>query len=198
MECKLLTILIQVRNRTGPDKWAGGNDHICGVVFAQAIRLTNYYLFKFVGIQYSGTGRVAFLPDTPEGREVAGLLRVCFDRRLTFTVGRSLTTGRTLPWLFPAFKHLSNLPIRSVAGYVSCLFLSNKLRIVINDSFMKTLIVGLDNSVVWNGVHHKTSPRGGTSHYGWPDSTYFVRVKEELKAKGITRVWSLSLSGFFD
>ena len=46
-------------------------------------------------------------------------------------------------------------------------------------------LLGLDNSVVWNGVHHKTSPSGGTLHYGWPDSTYFYRVKEELKAKGI-------------
>ena len=45
--------------------------------------------------------------------------------------------------------------------------------------------IGLDNSIVWNGVHHKTSPSGGTQHYGWPDSTYFFRVKEELKLKGI-------------
>ena len=48
------------------------------------------------------------------------------------------------------------------------------------------LLPGRDNSIVWNGVHHKTSPYGGTSEYGWPDNTYFFRVKEELKAKGIT------------
>ena len=48
---------------------------------------------------------------------------------------------------------------------------------------------GLDNSVVWNGVHHKTSPSGGTIVYGWPDPTYFLRVKEELKLKGIVSSW---------
>jgi deltex-like protein len=91
------------------------------------------------GVMYSGTSRAAFLPDIPEGREVAALLRICFERRLTFTVGRSLTTGR-------------------------------------------------DNCIVWNGVHHKTNPSGGTQYYGWPDSSYFFRVKEELKAKGIVTV----------
>jgi deltex-like protein len=79
---------------------------------------------------------VAYLPDTPEGREVLHLLEKCFERRLTFTVGRSITTG-------------------------------------------------LDNCVVWNGVHHKTSRSGGPQRYGWPDETYFFRVKEELKSKGI-------------
>lgn len=44
---------------------------------------------------------------------------------------------------------------------------------------------GQENSVIWNAVHHKTSRSGGTSHYGWPDETYFDRVKDELKAKGI-------------
>ena len=64
------------------------------------------------------------------------LLRTAFERRLTFTVGTSITTGET-------------------------------------------------NTVVWNGIHHKTSVQGGTSHYGYPDKTYFSRVKEELAAKGV-------------
>ena len=51
-----------------------------------------FYLF-ILGVRYSGTSRVAFLPDIPEGRSVAEMLRICFQRRLTFTVGRSLTTG---------------------------------------------------------------------------------------------------------
>ena len=88
------------------------------------------------GVHYSGTYRHAFLPDNPEGREVLQLLRICFDRRLTFTVGRSLTTG-------------------------------------------------CDNVVTWNGVHHKTSTHGGPAYFGFPDDSYFFRVKLELKAKGI-------------
>lgn len=45
------------------------------------------------GQLYSGTRRRAFLPDSAEGQKVCRLLRVAFDNRLTFTVGRSRTTG---------------------------------------------------------------------------------------------------------
>lgn len=50
----------------------------------------------------------------------------------------------------------------------------------------RSVTTGMDNCVVWNGIHHKTNTAGGSSHFGWPDETYFERVKEELKAKGIT------------
>jgi len=89
------------------------------------------------GRNYSGTSRVAYLPDNEEGREVLALLRTSFDRKLTFTVGTSVTTGRS-------------------------------------------------DTVVWNGVHHKTNLSGGSSHFGYPDATYFSRVKEELAARGVS------------
>lgn len=79
-------------------------------------------------VQFSGTHRTAYLPDTPEGREVLGLLEEAFNRKLIFTVGRSVTTGR-------------------------------------------------DNQVVWNGIHHKTNLSGGSAYFGFPDETYFKRVK---------------------
>ena len=60
------------------------------------------------GKAYTGTTRTAYLPDNPEGNEVFNLLKEAFDRKLIFTVGRSVTTG-------------------------------------------------LDNQVVWNGIHHKTN-----------------------------------------
>lgn len=37
---------------------------------------------------------MCYLPDTEKGRIVLKLLRVAFQRRLVFTVGRSVTTGR--------------------------------------------------------------------------------------------------------
>jgi len=37
---------------------------------------------------------------------------------------------------------------------------------------------------VWSGIHHKTSPAGGT--FGYPDPTYLDRVTDELKARDIT------------
>jgi deltex-like protein len=64
------------------------------------------------------------------------LLQEAFERKLTFTVGRSVTTG-------------------------------------------------LDNQIVWNGIHHKTTISGGAANFGYPDPTYLTRVKEELAFKGI-------------
>ena len=45
------------------------------------------------GQSYSGTSRVAYLPNTPEGCDVLQLLRRAFNSRLVFTVGTSATTG---------------------------------------------------------------------------------------------------------
>jgi deltex-like protein len=43
------------------------------------------------GKEYADNCRSAYLPDTEEGRKVLMLLKVAFDRRLLFTVGKSLT-----------------------------------------------------------------------------------------------------------
>jgi len=76
---------------------------------------------------------------------------------------------------------------------------------------------GVDNCVIWNGVHHKTclegklprrlaDPRlinkleyvliheiGGAASFGYPDETYLERVTEELADLGVTAA-SLSLT----
>ncbi len=97
-----------------------------------------YYEFPD-GPGYSGTTRNAYLPNNKEGKEVLALFKVAFDRKLMYTIGRSVTTGK-------------------------------------------------DNCVVWNGVHHKTNLDGGPAYFGYPDNTYFNRVKEELAAKGVVPV----------
>ena len=89
------------------------------------------------GTRYSGTRRVAFLPGNEEGIECLGLLILAFQRKLTFLVGTSLTTGRK-------------------------------------------------DTVVWAGIHHKTNPHGGVAQFGWPDETYFARVKGELSDRGVS------------
>lgn len=63
-------------------------------------------------------------------------MKIAFDRKLIFTVGRSVTTGK-------------------------------------------------DNQTVWAGIHHKTSLSGGSSKFGYPDPTYFQRVREELASRGV-------------
>ncbi|XP_037101819.1 probable E3 ubiquitin-protein ligase DTX3 isoform X1 [Syngnathus acus] len=45
------------------------------------------------GVRYPGTDRSAYLPDSPDGNRVLGLLRRAFEQRLTFTIGTSMTTG---------------------------------------------------------------------------------------------------------
>ncbi|XP_071099632.1 uncharacterized protein [Haliotis cracherodii] len=43
---------------------------------------------------YRGVNRRAFLPDNDMGKKVLRMLKIAFDRKLVFTVGRSLTTGQ--------------------------------------------------------------------------------------------------------
>lgn len=93
---------------------------------------------KLDGKNYTGTYRTSYLPNSKEGREVLGLLKIAFDRKLTFVVGTSVTTGQK-------------------------------------------------NTVIWNGIHHKTSTSGGAVNYGYPDPTYFNRVIEELASKGVNK-----------
>lgn len=49
-----------------------------------------------------------------------------------------------------------------------------------------SLTTGRKNTVVWAGIHHKTNTHGGVSSFGWPDETYFARVKGELSDRGVT------------
>ncbi|KAA0717321.1 putative E3 ubiquitin-protein ligase DTX3 [Triplophysa tibetana] len=46
------------------------------------------------GQSYQGAARTAYVPDSSEGRKVLKLLERSFDQRLTFTIGRSSTSGR--------------------------------------------------------------------------------------------------------
>jgi deltex-like protein len=62
--------------------------------------------YKFSnGNNYSGTSRTAYLPDSPIGMKILGMLKVCFDRRLTFTVGTSVTSGKTNTTVWSGIHH---------------------------------------------------------------------------------------------
>ena len=49
-----------------------------------------------------------------------------------------------------------------------------------------SVTTGRANTVVWSGIHHKTSLGGGPAFFGYPDPTYFNRVKLEIADRGIT------------
>ncbi|XP_028398974.1 uncharacterized protein LOC114522483 isoform X2 [Dendronephthya gigantea] len=61
------------------------------------------------GKPYQGTNRTAFLPDNEEGRKVRYLLRKAFNQKLTFTVGRSTTTGRDDCVIWNDIPHKTNM-----------------------------------------------------------------------------------------
>lgn len=48
-----------------------------------------------------------------------------------------------------------------------------------------SVTTGASSTVVWSGIHHKTSPDGGSTNFGYPDDGYFERVKGELAARGV-------------
>ena len=46
------------------------------------------------GKPYTRTNKTTYLPDNKEGRKVCQLLKKAFHQKLTFTIGRSTTTGK--------------------------------------------------------------------------------------------------------
>ena len=72
------------------------------------------------GRHFAGTARTAYVPDSPEGRKVARLLKKAFDARLIFTVGTSHTTGATDAVVWNDIHHKTSMsggPTRLVVSY---------------------------------------------------------------------------------
>lgn len=60
------------------------------------------------GTKYTGTRRIAYLPDCAQGREVLTMFIKAFERRLTFIVGTSVTTGQTNTVVWSGIHHKTN------------------------------------------------------------------------------------------
>jgi deltex-like protein len=65
------------------------------------------YVFRS-GKDYTGTSRVGYLPYNKDGIKILGLLKVCFDRKLVFTVGTSVTTGQSNTTVWNGIHHKTN------------------------------------------------------------------------------------------
>ncbi|KAJ8681393.1 hypothetical protein QAD02_017180 [Eretmocerus hayati] len=75
-----------------------------------------------------GFPRVCYLPDTELGRRVLRLLQIAFDRRLVFTIGRSVTTGREDVVTWNGIHHKTELgPSTSGYGYPDVTYLDRTL-----------------------------------------------------------------------
>ena len=60
------------------------------------------------GTKFYGTSRTAYLPDNEDGRDVLRLLKISFDRKLTFTIGTSVTTGQSNCVIWNGIHHKTN------------------------------------------------------------------------------------------
>jgi len=61
------------------------------------------------GVPYMGTVRIAFLPDTYDGRRVLARLRYAWMHGLTFQIGTSLTTGMGNVVIWSSIHHKTSL-----------------------------------------------------------------------------------------
>ena len=52
--------------------------------------------------------------------------------------------------------------------------------------FIRSVTTGMRNTITWNDIHMKTSPRGGQQHHGYPDPDYLRNLREDLSVRGIT------------
>lgn len=109
------------------------------------------------GVAYTGTSRTAYLPDNAEGNEVLRLLKISFDRRLTFRIGQSVTTGADDQVVWNGVHHKT------------CAFIC---------------FIHIYSSPVSNNICC-SSTSGGSSGFGYPDATYLERVTDELAQKGV-------------
>ncbi|KAG7208902.1 hypothetical protein KM043_015083 [Ampulex compressa] len=75
-----------------------------------------------------GFPRVCYLPDNNLGRRVLRLLQIAFERRLIFTIGRSVTTGREDVVTWNEIHHKTELgPSTSGHGYPDMSYLERTL-----------------------------------------------------------------------
>jgi deltex-like protein len=49
----------------------------------------------------------------------------------------------------------------------------------------KSTTTGRDNSLIWNGIHHKTEKEPNKGLHSFPDNKYFASVFAELKKMGV-------------
>ena len=92
------------------------------------------------------------------------------------------TNGR--PYLATGFPRKAFLPDNQKGNGVLKMLITSfqaKLTFTVGTSHSS----GLDDCIVWNGIHHKTKIIEDGDGYGYPDMEYLDRVTEELIIMGV-------------
>lgn len=133
------------------------------------------------------------------GKQPTGTLQVSFNPR-TDCEGFAGDGSIILQFNFPSGVQGPNHPnpgIRytgsSRTAYLPHVQEGKKALVFLEEAFKrgelftigKSLTSGAENQLTYGSIHLKTSPSGGTSMHGWPDFTYFQRLRDECAAKMI-------------
>jgi len=82
------------------------------------------------GQPFQGTTRMAYLPNSPDGRKVSRLLKKAFEARLIFTVGTSHTSGATNAVVWNDIHHKTSTdggPTKLVISYIIMIVIVHSL-----------------------------------------------------------------------
>jgi len=81
------------------------------------------------GQPFQGTTHIAYLPNSPDGKKVAQLLKRAFEARLIFTVGTSHTSGATnvVVWNIHHKTSTDGGPTKLVISYIIIIVIIHSL-----------------------------------------------------------------------
>eukprot|EP01097_Dermamoeba_algensis_P005654 TRINITY_DN3588_c0_g1_i1.p1 TRINITY_DN3588_c0_g1~~TRINITY_DN3588_c0_g1_i1.p1 ORF type:complete len:320 (-),score=54.28 TRINITY_DN3588_c0_g1_i1:82-1041(-) len=135
------------------------------------------------GNQPDGQMKVCKLPvgSLPlEGYENVGTIQISYEFPDGLQTNQHPFPGKS----FKGTKRVAYLPDNTEGQEVLSLLevaWKRKLLFTVGTS----VTTGQTDVVIWNGIHHKTKPSGGSANHGYPDPTYISRIKQELKLKGV-------------
>mmetsp|Transcript_18568 Transcript_18568/g.44632 ORF Transcript_18568/g.44632 Transcript_18568/m.44632 type:complete len:210 (-) Transcript_18568:52-681(-) len=132
------------------------------------------------GAQPSGTMQIQHLPNACEGYPGTGTFVIDYTFPHGVQVEGMVAPGQSYSGTHRQAFLPDNEEGKQVLGLLKLAF-QRGLLFAVGES----ITTGRRNTVVWNGVHHKTSMSGGSAAHGYPDPTYFTRVKEELAERGV-------------
>merc|ERR1712168_385768 len=135
------------------------------------------------GIQPVGTMNVTFDPNSSvSGYQGDGMITITYDIHSGTQGPNDPNPGAT--YNAYGFPRTAFLPANSKGKKVlKLLKLAWERRLIFTIGTSTT--TGRDNAVVWNEIHHKTSPTDNGSGHGFPDPMYLDNVIEELKQHGV-------------
>ncbi|MEQ2188265.1 putative E3 ubiquitin-protein ligase dtx2 [Goodea atripinnis] len=126
-----------------------------------------------------GFPRFCFLPDNEKGRKVE-------KRTTTFLVTMLMLHINVISLLTQHHSMVTRLDL--------CLSARRQVLELLKVAWMRRLIftvgtsstTGEQDTVVWNGIHHKTEMMSNLSGHGYPDPNYLENVLSELASQGVT------------